>query len=85
MCISLHVVHTLWAVLVLFFVLINIVADKMRPWSSFAWIAVAGIITVMLRGKAPGSGLRMMITVFVLLASAWYRVMQYRKETHFRS
>nr|AVI43329.1 hypothetical protein [Klebsiella pneumoniae] len=35
------------------FVLINVVADKLRLWSGIAWIIVAGIIiTLMLKGKS---------------------------------
>ncbi|MDU6107739.1 MAG: hypothetical protein E6655_06080, partial [Klebsiella pneumoniae] len=43
------------------------------------------IITLMLKGKEPGDELRVLITVFAFLASAWYCVVQYRKEKHFRS
>lgn len=47
---------------------------------------VAGIImTVMLTGKETGDELRVLITVFAFLASAWYSFVQYRKEKHFRS
>lgn len=35
--------------------------------------------------EEPGDELRMLITVFAFLASAWYSVVQYRKEKHFRS
>ncbi|HFT3675176.1 TPA: hypothetical protein ACHV7G_004582 [Klebsiella variicola] len=63
------------------FVLINVVADKLRLWSGIAWIIVAGIIiTLMLKGKEPGDEFRALITVFAFLASAWYCVVQYRKE-----
>ena len=52
------------------FVLINVVADKLRLWSGIAWIIVAGIIiTLMLKGKEPGDELRGLITV-LLSASA---------------
>lgn len=68
------------------FILINVVADKLRLWSGVAWIIVAGIIiTLMLKGKEPCDKLRVLITVFAFLASAWYRVVQYRKEKYFRS
>nr|AHJ80525.1 hypothetical protein [Klebsiella pneumoniae]AIM48481.1 hypothetical protein [Enterobacter cloacae]AOZ86928.1 hypothetical protein A7K74_12 [Klebsiella pneumoniae subsp. pneumoniae]QUW40643.1 hypothetical protein [Raoultella ornithinolytica]UMW97167.1 hypothetical protein [Escherichia coli]UUW42326.1 hypothetical protein [Klebsiella michiganensis]UUW42590.1 hypothetical protein [Citrobacter portucalensis] len=40
---------------------------------------------LMLKGKEPGDELRVLITVFAFLASAWYSVVQYRKEKHFRS
>jgi hypothetical protein len=47
------------------FVLINVVADKLRLWSGIAWIIVAGIIiTLMLKGKEPGDEFRVLITVF---------------------
>ncbi|VEC46272.1 Uncharacterised protein [Klebsiella aerogenes] len=43
------------AILAIAFVLINVVADKLRLWSGIAWIIVAGIIiTLMLKGKEPG-------------------------------
>lgn len=80
-------VPALWgAVLAVAFVLINFLADKLRLWSGVAWIIVAGIIiTLMLKGKEPGDELRVLITAFAFLASAWYSVVQYRKEKHFRS
>lgn len=54
------------------FILMNVVADKLRLWSGVAWIIVAGIIkTLMLKGKEPGDELRVLITVFAFLASAW--------------
>ena len=41
------------AILAVAFVLINVVADKLRLWSGIAWIIVAGIIiTLMLKGKS---------------------------------
>ncbi|EGP1326483.1 hypothetical protein IV638_004437, partial [Salmonella enterica] len=68
------------------FILINVVADKLRLWSGAAWIIVAGIIiTLMLKGKERGDEFKVLITVFAFLASAWYSVVQYRKEKHFRS
>ncbi|STX60802.1 Uncharacterised protein [Klebsiella variicola] len=68
-------------VLAVAFILINVAADKLRLWSGVAWIIVAGIIiTLMLKGKEPGDELRVLITVFAFLASAWYCVVQYRKE-----
>ncbi|EBT4732568.1 hypothetical protein CK283_22770 [Salmonella enterica] len=75
-------VPALWgAGLAIAFILINVVADKLR-----LWIIVAGIIiTLMLKGKEPGDEFRVLITVFAFLASAWYSVVQYRKEKHFRS
>ncbi len=59
-------VPALWgAILAVAFVLINVVADKLRLWSGIAWIIVAGIIiTLMLKGKEPGDELRGLITVF---------------------
>jgi hypothetical protein len=48
------------------FVLINVVADKMRLWTGVAWIIVAGIVmTMMLKGKEPGNELRMVINVLL--------------------
>lgn len=73
-------------ILAVAFILINVVADKLRLWSGVAWIIVAGIIiTLMLKGKEPGDELRVLITVLAFLASTWYSVVQYRKEKHFRS
>ncbi|VCY94094.1 hypothetical protein BANRA_05718 [Klebsiella pneumoniae] len=67
------------------FVLINVVADKLRLWSGIAWIIVAGIIiTLMLKGKEPGDEFRVLITVS-LSASIWYSVAQFRKENKLRS
>jgi hypothetical protein len=62
-------VPALWgAILAVAFVLINVVADKLRLWSGIAWIIVAGIIiTLMLKGKEPGDELRGRGTVFVSL------------------
>lgn len=50
----------LWgAILAVAFILMNVVADKMRLWSGVAWIIVAGIIIIlMLKGKEPGDELR---------------------------
>ena len=75
-------VSALWgAILVVAFVLIHVVADKLRLWSGMAWIIVAGIIIkLMLQGKETGDEFRVLITVFAFLASAWYCVVQYRKE-----
>lgn len=80
-------VPALWgAILAVAFVLINVMADKMRLWTGVAWIIVAGIVmTMMLKGKEPGNELRMVINVFAFLSSAWYSVALYRKENHFRS
>lgn len=80
-------VSALWgATLAVAFVLINVVADKMRLWTGVAWIIVAGIVmTMMLKGKEPGNELRMVINVFAFLSSAWYSVALYRKEKHFPS
>ncbi|WNN46765.1 hypothetical protein [Winslowiella toletana] len=80
-------VPALWgAILAVAFILMNVLADKLRLWSGVAWIIVAGIIiTLMLKGKEPGDELRVLITVFAFLASAWYCVAQYRKEKYFRS
>ncbi|ENZ87740.1 hypothetical protein D088_930139 [Salmonella enterica subsp. houtenae serovar 16:z4,z32:-- str. RKS3027] len=80
-------VPVLWGtILAVAFILMNIVADKLHLRSGVAWIIVAGIIiTLMLKGKEPGDELRVLITVFAFLASAWYSVVQYRKEKHFRS
>ncbi|EAM6659522.1 hypothetical protein CUM04_23905 [Salmonella enterica subsp. enterica serovar Eastbourne] len=80
-------VPALWgAGLAVAFILMNVAADKLRLWSGVAWIIVAGIIiTLMLKGKEPGDELRVLITVFAFLASAWYSIVQYKKEKHFRS
>lgn len=64
----------------------NVLADKLRLWSGVAWIIVAGlIITLMLKGKEPDYELRVLITVFAFMASAWYSFVQYRKEKYFSS
>ncbi|MFH4081881.1 hypothetical protein WAJ09_21135, partial [Acinetobacter baumannii] len=78
-------VPALWgAILAVAFVLINVVAEKLRLWSGMAWvIAAAIIITLMLKGKEPGDELRVLITVLAFLAAAWYCVVQYRKAKHF--
>lgn len=80
-------VPALWgAALAVAFILMNVVADKLRLWSGVTWFIVTGIImAVILKGKEPGDELRVLITVFAFLASAWYSVVQYRKEKHFRS
>ncbi|ECX2001753.1 hypothetical protein APF40_20030 [Salmonella enterica subsp. enterica serovar Newport] len=80
-------VPALWgAGLAVAFILINGVADKIRLWIGVAWIIAAGIIiTLMLKGKEPGDELRVLITIFAFLASAWYSIVQYKKEKHFRS
>lgn len=80
-------VPALWgAGLAVAFILMNVAADKLRLWSGVAWIIVAGIIiTLMLKGKGPGDELRVLITVLAFLASAWYSIVQYRKEKDFRS
>lgn len=67
------------------FILINVMADKMRLWNGIAWIIVAGIITMMLTRKVPGDGFKVLITVFAFLASSGYSIVQDRKEKHFRS
>ena len=43
-------------------------------------VDMAPIITLMLKEKEPGDEFRALITVFAFLASAWYCVVQYRKE-----
>nr|WP_277420893.1 hypothetical protein [Klebsiella michiganensis] len=69
-------VPALWgAILAVAFVLINVVADKLRLWSGIAWI----------KGKEPGDEFRVLITVFAFLASIWYSVAQFRKENKLRS
>lgn len=80
-------VPALWGgILAVAFILMNVLADKLRLWSGIAWIIIAGIIiALMLKGKEPGDELRVLITVFAFLASAWYSIVQYRKERHFRS
>lgn len=80
-------VPALWgAGLAVAFILMNVAADKLRLWSGVTWFIVAGIImAVILKGKEPGDELRVLITVFAFLASAWYSVVQYRKEKYFRS
>ncbi|MCW9490384.1 hypothetical protein ORL56_24095 [Klebsiella michiganensis] len=63
------------------FILLNILADKMRLWSGVPWTIAAGvIIAAMLQGQEPGEGLRVLVTVFAFMASVWYAVTQFRKE-----
>ncbi|WP_368758737.1 hypothetical protein [Klebsiella oxytoca] len=63
------------------FILLNILADKMRLWSGVAWTVAAGvIIAAMLKGQAPGDGFRVMITVLAFISSVWYTVTLLRKE-----
>ena len=52
-------VHALWgAGLSVAFILLNILADKMRLWSGVPWTIAAGvIIAAMLQGQEPGEGL----------------------------
>lgn len=75
-------VHALWgAALSVVFILLNILADRMRLWSGVPWTLAAGvIIAAMLQGQEPGEGLRMLVTVFAFMASVWYAVTQFRKE-----
>ncbi|WP_200780705.1 hypothetical protein [Klebsiella oxytoca] len=75
-------VEALWgAGLSVAFILLNILADKMRLWSGVPWTIAAGVImAAMLQGQGPGEGLRMLVTVFAFMASVWYCIVQYIKE-----
>ena len=72
----------LWGViLAAAFIIINVVSDKMRLQSGLIWCFWAVILmAVMLGGVDPGDELRILMTVFAFLASAWYSVVKYRKE-----
>lgn len=75
-------VYAVWgAGLSVAFILLNILADKMRFWSGVPWtMAAAVIIAAILKGQEPGEGLRVLVTIFAFMASVWYAVTQFRKE-----
>ena len=80
-------VPALWgAILAVAFVLINVMADKLRLWSGFVCIIVAVIIiTLMLKGKEPGGEIAVLRADFAFLASIWCSVAPFRKATKLRS
>ncbi|HCZ9102522.1 TPA: hypothetical protein O4G09_005693 [Klebsiella michiganensis] len=77
-----HPFMMLWAFwLSIAFILINVIADRLRLWSGIAWgMAAAVIVAFMLNGAQPGEENRVLISSFACLVSAWYAVIQFRKE-----
>ena len=77
-----HPVMMLWAFgLSAAFVIVNIIADRLRLWSGIAWgIAAAVIVASMLNGAQPDEENRVLISSFACLVSAWYAGVQFRKE-----
>ncbi|MCJ3377249.1 hypothetical protein LNY74_06160 [Klebsiella pneumoniae] len=77
-----HPVMMLWAFgLSVAFIIVNIIADRLRLWSGVAWgMAAVVIVVFMLNGAQPDEENRVLISTFACLASAWYAGVQYRKE-----
>ncbi|CAH3981439.1 hypothetical protein AI2682V1_5134, partial (plasmid) [Klebsiella pneumoniae] len=77
-----HPVMMLWAFgLSVAFVIVNIIADRLRLWSGIAWgMAAAVIVAFMLNSAEPDEENRVLISTFACLASAWYAGVQFRKE-----
>lgn len=77
-----HPFMMLWALgLSLGFILVNVIADRLRLWSGIAWgMAAAVIVVLMLNGTQPDEENRVLISTFACFASAWYAVVQFRKE-----
>lgn len=77
-----HPVMMLWAFgLSAAFVIVNIIADRLRLSSGIAWgIAAAVIVVSMLNGAQPDEENRVLISSFACLVSAWYAGVQFRKE-----
>jgi hypothetical protein len=69
-----HPVMMLWAFgLSVAFIIVNIIADRLRLWSGIAWaMAAAVIVAFMLNGAEPDEENRVLISTFACLASAWY-------------
>lgn len=77
-----HPLMMLWAFwLSIGFILVNIIAERLRLWSGIAWgMAAAVLVVFMLNGAEPNEENRVLISTFACLASAWYAVIQFRKE-----
>ncbi|HED4271282.1 TPA: hypothetical protein R4302_005275 [Klebsiella oxytoca] len=77
-----HPVMMLWAFgLSVAFIIVNIIADRLRLWSGIAWaMAAAVIVAYMLNGAETNEENRVLISTFACLASAWYAGVQFRKE-----
>lgn len=77
-----HPLMMLWAFwFSIAFILVNVIADRLRLWSGIAWgMAAAVIVAFMLNGVEPDEENRVLISSFACLASAWYAVIQFRKE-----
>ncbi len=77
-----HPLMMLWAFwLSIAFILVNVIADRLRLWSGIAWgIAAAVLVVFMLNGAQPNEENRVLISTFACLASAWYAGVQFRKE-----
>ena len=77
-----HPVMMLWAFgLSVAFIIVNIIADRLRLWSGIlgGWVA-AVIVAFMLNGAQPDEENRVLISSFACIVSAWYAVIQFRKE-----
>ena len=77
-----HPVMMLWAFgLSVAFIIVNIIADRLRLWSGIAWaMAAAVIVAFMLNGAELNEENRVLNSTFAFLASAWYAGVQFRKE-----
>lgn len=77
-----HPVMMLWAFgLSVAFIIVNIIADRLRLWSGIAWaMAAAVIVAFILNDAEPNEENRVLISTFACLASAWYAGVQFRKE-----
>lgn len=77
-----HPLMMLWAFwFSIAFILVNVIADRLRLWSGIAWgIAAAVIVVFMLNGAEPNEENRVLISSFACLASAWYAGVLFRKE-----
>jgi hypothetical protein len=65
-----HPVMMLWAFgLSVAFVIVNIIADRLRLWSGIAWgMAAAVIVAFMLNGAEPDEENRVLISTFACLS-----------------
>ncbi|HDS6410541.1 hypothetical protein [Klebsiella oxytoca] len=77
-----HPFMMLWAFgLSIVFILVNVIADRLRLWSGIAWAMAAAVMVIfMLSDAQPDEENRVLISSFACLVSAWYAVVQLRKE-----
>lgn len=77
-----HPLMMLWAFwFSIAFILVNVIADRLRLWSGIAWeIAAAVMVIFMLSDALPDEENRVLISSFACFVSAWYAVVQLRKE-----